>query len=698
MEPKARAAERLLRRLGVAVKTFALYPPPHSVTDRAIADLLNEVHQYTGAFGPFAVRIAKHALWVDTIKFEGGANGNLAFFLYSRKVSHLKIIPGVSDQELTSFLSVVGKDRAALEAEGGIEHLLWQAKVENIRLHEMALKHEGTVQVRGQDVRGQDTPVDLVGQDRLAPDDRERVIELLGAGPEQAVGLLERASEGTSEQEQEQQVYQAVMSLDRLILDEPFEDQQQLYANLAEALSLVGGSLQSALESALTSHAGEDETAMLLLSHLPAERLAQVVLGLLSHEDAAERVATLLRMVSADQEKTKAILALVEDRLRPPGGSPTWQTSPVMSQLQVPASPRTPEIDPEFEFGDSQDAIGHQEAEYRVSGAEAVEEVAVNRAVVSTLVDVLRFEIDKEELGDLAGELEGHLVALADNREFELLARILEGIKDVASSETGGGSETATNILKRIPGNRVLDQLLSTLWDQKEVAPPQEILACLQALADGLVGPLMRLLGDELRSTRRAMLCDLLVTIGRGHVDELGGFVSDKRWYLVRNTANILGRLGSPGGVAYLARLVDHDEYRVRREAVDGLIRIGTGEAQAVLAAFLDDKDPRIQVRVLEALEDTGVRRALPKLLALLGRRDPFNRQFALRRAAIEVLERAGAKEALHALKRLASSRIVLGQRGRELRHLARVAVAAIDDRAPVPEPALLLEGGGQRK
>src|SRR3989304_1939869 len=151
MEPKARAAERLLRRFGVAVKTFALYPPPHSVTDRAIADLLNEVHQYTGAFGPFAVRIAKHALWVDTIKFEGGANGNLAFFLYSRKFSHLKIIPGVSDQELTSFLSIVGKDRAALEAEGGIEHLLWQAEGGKNPRHRGGLKHEGTGKGRGRD-------------------------------------------------------------------------------------------------------------------------------------------------------------------------------------------------------------------------------------------------------------------------------------------------------------------------------------------------------------------------------------------------------------------------------------------------------------------------------------------------------------------------------------------------------------------
>ncbi len=71
---------------------------------------------------------------------------------------------------------------------------------------------------------------------------------------------------------------------------------------------------------------------------------------------------------------------------------------------------------------------------------------------------------------------------------------------------------------------------------------------------------------------------------------------------------------------------------------------------------------------------------ALPALLAVLAMRDPLNRQFAIRQHALEAVTRLGAKEALPPLKKLAGGRLVFGRRGRELRRLARMAVAAIEE------------------
>ncbi|MBI3998422.1 MAG: hypothetical protein HY355_05260, partial [Armatimonadetes bacterium] len=89
MDPKVRAAERCLKRLGVAVKTFALYPLPHPVSAQAADGLLAELRQYTEAYGSFGIRITKHAFTMDSTSIESGAHSNLAFYFFTRRLSHL---------------------------------------------------------------------------------------------------------------------------------------------------------------------------------------------------------------------------------------------------------------------------------------------------------------------------------------------------------------------------------------------------------------------------------------------------------------------------------------------------------------------------------------------------------------------------------------------------------------------------------
>lgn len=190
----------------------------------------------------------------------------------------------------------------------------------------------------------------------------------------------------------------------------------------------------------------------------------------------------------------------------------------------------------------------------------------------------------------------------------------------------------------------------------------------------------------------RAMLCDLLVLIGRDHVNEIGAFASDSRWYLVRNIANVLGRLQQPGALTHLARLVPHPEYRVRREVVDALAGIATEDARTVLAKFLDDPDERIQLRTVRSVGAWGSGAAIPKLVGLLARRDPLHRSFALKCETIQTLERLAAPEALAVLTELARGRLVFRPRSRHLRRFAQQAVDAINGQTPAPSGRTLPE------
>src|SRR3970040_21067 len=177
VDPKAQVVERLLKRLSVAIKTFGLYPQQHPVAERAVQGLMASLRPYLEAYGSFVARISKQSFVADAVTFDNEAYTNLALHLYTRKVAVFTVLPAVTDQELGSFLSVAGMDRVSLETAGGVEHLLWQSAVGNVQVIELTLDQEQDVEALGLNAF-----LALIGRGRLAPREREAVIDILYAG------------------------------------------------------------------------------------------------------------------------------------------------------------------------------------------------------------------------------------------------------------------------------------------------------------------------------------------------------------------------------------------------------------------------------------------------------------------------------------------------------------------------------------
>ena len=79
---------------------------------------------------------------------------------------------------------------------------------------------------------------------------------------------------------------------------------------------------------------------------------------------------------------------------------------------------------------------------------------------------------------------------------------------------------------------------------------------------------------------------------------------------------------------------------------------------------------------------------AMPALRALLEAQGPSNRSFGLRQAGIETVARLGARDAIPALKKIAHTSFVFNKQGRELRRLARMALARIEGAPAVMDQA----------
>jgi hypothetical protein len=698
MEPKAQAAERLVRGFGVAIKTFALYPLPHPVTTKAVENLLGSLRTYMDAYGPFAARISKYSLAVDGMPFKGGAHSNLALYLFTRKVASFKIMPAVSEQALGAFVAAVGSARQTLEAQGGVRHLLREAGVGNVQVAEFSMDDD-TEDFEPLDLSG---VFEVLGRGRQGPHERERVVEILRDGAGEARALLENiysiaggGPEAVLDESQVENIYQAVRSLDRVILDEPFEDQPQLFANVANATLTMRAPARSLFLRALVDRQDSGVAARMVGDALTSEQIAQLVRETMTEGEVAPQVATFLRALCSDRQKAGAVLAILDVAMRPARARPNWLSGAVWPLLENRPR-RDVELPAEFQFG-GLDGPSRPETELRLSEARAVDDESIAREVTRTLVDMLAVPTpDKEsrEVADVGDALMASIGWLVEHQEYGLLQAVLTALGATATAGAGAGPATAAAVLKSVAEGAVIETMLMAMWNSRDTTLEKEVRACLQPLRDHLVPALIHALGAESRGGVRAMLCDLILEMDADKIDELGRYVTDSRWYLVRNLANVLGRTRNPRAIAYLNQLTRHGDYRVRRETIDALAAIGTPDAQSVLASFLDDRDERIRLRVLTSLDSIEAWRAMAKIVAVLEQRDLFVKQFELKQAALEALARLGAKQSLPAVRRVARTWLMFGPRAPELRRLAALTADIIEGQRPLPPRGFAAETG----
>jgi hypothetical protein len=592
----------------------------------------------------------------------------------------LQFVPGIDARELTTLLTVMRQERTALQAAGGLGAALREAGVATIRVKEIVLAPGA----------GEKDPTgsalwELVGDGRgLAPEHHQAILEVLRAGPEAIGGLFDQvrtmltnAVDGHA-LDWPQAAFDVIKNLDRVITAQPGEEQPEFYGHLAAAILLLEEPVRAPLEHTLAAHEHADHTARFLLDRMSEQRLGQVVPRHALEDDGdgggpARGGAGGATGAAGDQP-------LVVD--------PEVQ----IVRAAYTATDGPPAADPlSIAYDDSVDQLRQV--------MEAIDDASVTREAVETLIDVLNNQTDEAEIVEAIAVVEEHVSGLVSEHEFRLLRGAVEGMVS-AAERAGIREQTVSRLADRLVREQALSTFVDILWTNRGAKAADDVRACLVELADGLVVPLMHLLGDETRLPVRRMLCDTIIAMGDGRADDVGGFANDERWYLARNVAYILGRLGETRALPHVARLASHPDRRVRSEAAAALARIGGPEADAHLEKMLRDPDDRVRLKAILSLSDGGVVLAREPLVALLEQSDPFQRQFHIKQEIITVLARAGVEDALPALSRIAQRRFGFGWRARALRAAAADAVDEIKGRgissSEPPRLAISVQAGGR--
>lgn len=219
---------------------------------------------------------------------------------------------------------------------------------------------------------------------------------------------------------------------------------------------------------------------------------------------------------------------------------------------------------------------------------------------------------------------------------------------------------------------QMADALLSELVDEplltwlvervgsREARGEREVLGrALMRLGARALGALLDALSaGEDRGVRRA-LSQVITLFGESAVAELELRLQDRRWFVVRNMATLLGEARSRGSVPALTALLAHEDNRVRRAALQALARIGGPRARGEVVRCLTSGDHDMQVQAILAVGAWREATALPTIEAIArGSEGGEGRHAAgpeARQHAIEALGLIGGPRALETLADLLS-------------------------------------------
>ena len=216
----------------------------------------------------------------------------------------------------------------------------------------------------------------------------------------------------------------------------------------------------------------------------------------------------------------------------------------------------------------------------------------------------------------------------------------------------------------------------------------QEIINYIVLVGEPYCEPIVERLGLAHHFFERKRWIDLLTRISGNAQQKIIPFLTDERWYLVRNLVMILGAEPTPAVIKAIQPLHQHPHPQVRAEVIRLLFSCNQATANRLLLNELnsDNMDTcLIAVSIAHLSRD-------PEVLSFLHRqldKDPTNDvELALAEGVVTALCHRGEKESLVVLRRLLTrGGLLLRRRSRQLQH--HIIAALADFRHPAVDKLL---------
>lgn len=170
--------------------------------------------------------------------------------------------------------------------------------------------------------------------------------------------------------------------------------------------------------------------------------------------------------------------------------------------------------------------------------------------------------------------------------------------------------------------------------DEQETEGIQHFFVFARQFGASAIDWLVMVLAECGQRHTRLQLAKDIALLCESEPERLAPWLSDTRWYLVRNVVHILGWIGGDSVLGLLRAAAQHPEPRVRREVVAALAQVDADHARPLLLELLDQPDGacfRAAVHQLSTHRHPDVARAILRHMQDEGFNDrPFDERRAV--------------------------------------------------------------------
>ncbi len=637
-----------MRGLATAAKTLRLYPPTSPIPRQAAESAIQALQAHLETEPVLALTVARDGFASQGVQLGAGIVGSadLAETLRAHGIAEVDITPGCTTDELLTFLSLLTKEPAETQAEGGLAAMLVAAGVESVRAADVAL-----------------TVVDA--RVEMPEEDIDEFLRQLAADPDKLALWWASASKGDASTFAE-----GLLELNTAA--GPIGAPQLLQA-LAEAFKSQDPS-------------GKDAFLGVAMEHGEAQDLAGRVINLLGTGDMADALAAGqygTNMLSLSCALTSlplgsrmaSILTGVEGLL-PATGHTDKEREFLKHMVDVRSKPdeETALVDANTSYRAVADAVVLTEQDLEVARSAAVlPQAEAARRGVTTMLALLDQQSDFELYCKDLDALATVVPRLIEQGDLQTAHRVLDEITERQARPGQPWPELTAKLqetLAAMTGKRSMAALLRAVVADSSLVPlAHDVVQIAGESAEGA-------LADEAIAAKAEGVAAAEQLLGRKLVNLLAARAPAAQWYQVSAIVERLSRETDSHAKDAIAALARRSDELSRREVAQGLAATPSPAAVGVLETLVRDESADVAIVAIRALAKIGGDAAVNALTTRLFELDLDGKDFAFAREIIGALARIPNPTSTEALKRLAARKTLI-KRGHfaEVQELARQAL-----------------------
>lgn len=658
-----------VRALALSWKNLAAYPSGHPALVKSLEVVNQRLAELRGPAGEVVLGIGSDGLVYGDLKIDSLGAQKFAQALYARGVAVLRLSSETNAHDLETFLRLLAagapKDRPRplweeLTAEGVMNINLQPVNYEAVRLTEELeekKEHEGSLWdavlraiLEGKQFSdaGRDIQTTVNSAEELIRMINQYIASDMKANipfdPDATFGIrMPVRAEDAFASMLTETVGNYISNAWGLKKQNSIQQAVQLLQGMAQPLR------EAVLRGVLTALA-TDESAGAMLRDFAAELPPDEVLEALRYLSHVEKLSShsiaLLESLTAVHSSQRAEVPsenVVADLVRVFADEDADRFNPDDHRaLLASAAIHIPQVP--LELLSSMQQLG--------KSAETVAQTAILKQFSTMTLELLEDAGSAPVSASLLNRLEATFRSHLSAGEFTEARELTQLMQELAKRTPNAGLRQAVEqSVIRLAAGETISDLVNFLQN----ASPEKI-PVIQSLMEAL-GPAMRrnllvALAEEENRSRRRRLFDFIASLGPSMIPDIISFLSDSRWYVVRNMIVLLRAMHDRSSLPELRKLAQSGDLRVKLEALKSLFALEPEASAALLDELLLNPDPKIADAAIALVGSYGIKEGVDPLLRVLDGNDILGARRALRIKAIRALGELGDARALDHLER----------------------------------------------